>query len=281
MNIKKILHAMYSAKAVYELRKTPIFLTILAGICFGILHMTPFTLRFFAVETYRFDQQIWNLNDQSSRQLLQGLPENCYVLEGLLRCEDKNNFVIGEEEVIIHFNDVGAEIFNGIIFMENHFIFVAQQQRHELSYNFLEGVNFGDLQNLDEGYNVLFTLIASALRATLIVPFVFNVYQSGILTYFVYILGVSALSMLLKFGNPKFLSFKEVFTIMVFASLFPIVIMITVGIFIPAFSLIIFNMGTPLWAYLIYKKYVISELQTSVKISNEFQNEEAEEKECD
>jgi len=147
--------------------------------------------------------------------------------------------------------------------MEDHFIFISQQQSYTLFYESLEGLNFGELQNLDNGYEILFNRIANGLRGILIVPFILNVYQSGILSFFVYILGVSALAMILKFGNSTFITYKEMFNIMVFSTLLPIVVMIIVGFIIPAFSMIIFNMGTPLWAYIIYKKHVIPGLQSN------------------
>ena len=71
------------------------------------------------------------------------------------------------------------------------------------------------------------------------------------------------LSMLLKFGHTHFLTFKETLNIIVFASVLPIVVVMMIGLMTPAFSTIIFNMGTPLWAYVVYRKYVISGLQGS------------------
>jgi len=262
MKVKQMIRAIYSAKAVYELRKTPLLVTALTAILLGILQMTPFTIRFFGTQPYRFDTQMWELDDEEQAQLLQSLPEDCYIANVTLICNEAESFMIGED-VSIYFNHTDADVINGIIFMEQHFIFVAQEQDYVLSYQILEGLNFGYLQNLDNGYEVLFSRIAEALRGMLIVPFVLGIYQTGILTFYIYIFGLTVLSMLLKFGHSSFISFKEMFNIMVFASMLPIVIVIIVGLITPAFSTIIFNMGIPLWAYVVYKKYVISGLQGS------------------
>jgi len=260
MKIKQMICAMYSAKAVYELRKTPFFITFLIAIAFGILHMTPFTIRFFATEMYRFDIQIWELGYEEQAQLLQSLPRDCYILNASLNCSEVDSFTV-TEDVSVHF--ANADIYNGIVFLEEYFIFATQQQSHVLTYGFLDGLNFGYLQSLDNGYEILFNRIAGALRGVLIVPFVLGAYQTGILTFFIYIFGISVLSMLLRFGHTNFITFKEMLNIMVFASFLPIIVMIIVGFMIPAFSMIIFNMGTPIWAFVIYKKYIIVGLQGS------------------
>jgi len=273
MKIKQLFHATWQAEAVYELRKTPIFVTVLIAIFLGILQMTPFTISFFEIGTYRFDLQMWDIEDEQQGQLLQSLPEACYISDFTFICDERESFTIGED-ISIHFNDPNADLIHGIVFFEQHFVFVANQQDYVLSYGVLDGLHFGELQSLDHGYDILFGRVAEQLRGILIVPFVLGVYQTGILTFFIYILGISAFSMLLKFGHTRFISFKEMLNIMVFAAMLPILIVIAVGLITPAFSTIIFNMGTPLWAYVVYKKYVIPGLQSSSKV-------ELEKKECE
>lgn len=271
--IKQMFRAVYSAEAVYKLRKMPIFVTMLIAVFLGIIHMTPFTIRFFSLEIYRFDVQMWELDVDAQVQFLQSLPEDCYILDATLNCGEVNPFVVGED-VRVHFNDADADVFNGMVFMDTYFRFINEQQSYVLSYQSLEGLNFGHLQNLDDGSEILFNRVADALRGRLIVPFVLGTYQAGIVSFLIYIFTISVLSMLLKFGHTNFVTFKEMLNIMVFASLLPLVVMITVGFVLPAISMIIFNMGTPLWAYVVYKKYVIPGLQGS-------SNEEVEKKECE
>jgi len=257
-----MLRAIGSPKAVYELRSTPLFTTILIAIFLGIAHMTPFTIRFFSISPYRFDLQFWELDYVLQEQLLQNLPEDCYIADFTFTCGEEESFTIGER-ISIHFNEVHVDIAQGIVFLEQQFIFVADDQEYVLSYGLLNDLKFGYLQNLDNGYDILFERIAGQLRGILVIPFVLGAYQTGIMTYFIYILGISILSMLLKFGHANFISFKEMINIMVFASFLPIVAVVIIGFFTPAFSTIIFNWGTPLWAFIVYKKYVIPGLQGS------------------
>jgi len=273
MKIKQMLRAIYSTKAIYELRKTSIFVTILVAIFLGILQMTPFTILFFGTQPYRQDIQTWALDDDEQRQFIASFPEACQITNAALVCNEAENFVIGEH-VYVYFNEPAGEVANGLIFMEAYFTFNAYPQAYTVSYLGLEGLDFGYLQTLDHGYDILFDRIASELRGILVVPFVFRIYQTGIMTYFIYILSVAALAMLLKFGQPKFIKFKEMLNVMVFASMLPVVFVIIIGFMTPAFSTIIFNMGTPLWAYVVYKKHILPGLQES-------SNEEIEKKECD
>jgi len=264
MRIKQMFRAIYSAKAVYELRKTSLFVTLFIAIALGILQMTPFTIRFFGISPYRFDLQFWGLDDTLQEQLLQSLPEGCYITDFTFICDEEESFTVGED-VIIHFSDTYAEVVNGIIFLEQQFIVVADGQEYVLNYGLLDGLEFGYLQSLDNGYEILFNRVAGQLRGVLIIPFVLGVYQTGVVTFSIYILGISVLSMLLKFGHTSFISFKEMLNIMVFASILPISAVIIIGFITPAFSTIIFNMGTPLWAFIVYKKYIIPGLQGSIK----------------
>ena len=262
MKIKQMIRTIYSARAVYELRKTPLFTTVFIAIFLGILQMTPFTIRFFGTQPYRLDLQIWELDYVERVQLVLNLPEDCYILSATLICDETEGFTMGED-ISIQFNEDDIETINGIIFKNQYFVFVANQQAYVLSYRMLEGLNFGYLQSLDIGYEVLFSRIAEELRGVLIVPLVLGIYQTGIVSFFIYVLVVAALAMLLRFGHTNFISFREVLNIIVFATVLPIVIVIIIGLITPEFSTIIFNMGTPLWAYVIYRKYIISGLQGS------------------
>ncbi|MCL2559594.1 MAG: DUF1189 domain-containing protein [Turicibacter sp.] len=267
MRIKKILRAIGSAEAVYELRKTPFFVTIIAALFFGILHMTPFTIRFFAVGTYRFDLSMWQLDEQAQTELIQGLPEGCYIANGRFHCQVIDHFAVGEN-VWVYINEPSEQLYQGLVFMNEYVIFVASQQSYVLPYASLEGFDFGYLQSLDNGYDLLFNRMADGLRGIMIVPFVLGTYQTAIFSYLVYIFVISALAMLLKFGHTMFITFKEMLNIMIFASLLPIAVVIPIGFFVPALTAMLFYMGVPLWAYVVYKKYVMPGLyNTNLKES--------------
>jgi len=253
--------AVYSLSAIYELRKTPIIITLIAAILLGIMHMSPFTILFLQEDTYRYDLTQWNLSDYEKEVLIDGLPHECGIEGDRLSCNEPYEFNVNEE-VIIRFNGDTDGIVEGLVFLEEQLIFIQQGHPYAVSYHKLEGINFGELKQLDEGYELLFMPIAEGLRGLLIVPFVVGVYQTGIISYFIYTFVVAAISMLLKFGHSHFISFKEMFNIIIYSSILPIVVLIVVGILVtPAFTTVIFNMATPLVAYQVYRRKVIPGLQ--------------------
>lgn len=265
--LKLIFQSIYSIDAIYELRMTPIIITWVVGMVLGMVQMTPFVLRFFDEDIYRFDQRHWELDDADRYRLVSQLPASCLIRDGLLTCDEFEDFQVNEEVSILFFH-LTEDLNHGIAFMENHLIFAAEGQHYMIPYQ----VTRDSLYSFEYAFNAreleqwhvidfhLFAGIANGLRANLIVPFVLNAYQTGILTFFIYTSIVSAISMLLKFGHTKFLTFKEVFSIMVYSSSIPVAAVLIVGIVTPAFSTIIYNMGTPLVAYFVYRNKVVPKL---------------------
>jgi len=255
---------LYSLEAIYHLRKTPFLISLGVGVLLGIMQMSPFTLLFMQNDTYRWDQTIWELTASEEDILLAGLPRDCVIEERHLNCSEPYEYQVNDE-VAVKFNQGGDGLVNGLVFNEESFNFVQQGHHYSLRYDSLDGINFGELKQKDDGYEVLFTSVAQALRGHLILPTVLNVYQTGIISFFIYTFVVAAISMLFKFGHASFIPFKEVFNIMIYASCLPIFISIIVGIFItPAFTTIIINMGTPLVAYGVYRRKLIPSLQKQV-----------------
>jgi len=262
--MKRIFQAIYSTKAIYDLRSTPLFLTLVVGLVIGVLHFSPFTFLFFNSQTYRFDSQNWQLTEAEQTQLLQALPADCYFEDSQFHCDEVLSFHL-RDDLSLHINYVPEVMENGLIFETDRVRYYVTGQAYTLGYFLLEGLSVHDLQVAEAGYDKLFNALADGLRGILIVPFVFGAYQTGIITYFVYILGISILAMLLKFAHTSFISFKEMVTIMVFSSILPSFVVIIVGFIVtPAFSTLIFNVGTPLWAYLVYRRQVVPGLLDGV-----------------
>lgn len=265
--LKLIFQSIYSINAIYELRKTPILITLIVGMVLGIVQLTPFVFRFFDENIYRFDQSSWELDEDDRYRLVSQLPDSCLIRDGLLTCAEFEDFQVNEEVSILFFH-LTEDLNNGIAFMENHLIFAVEGQHYMIPYQATRDSLYRfeyafDAIGLEQWSVVdfhLFAGIANGLRANLIVPFVLKAYQTGILTFFIYTGVVAAMSMLLKFGHTNFLSFKEVFSIIIYSSSLPIVAVLIVGIVTPAFSTIIYNMGTPLVAYFVYRNKVVPKL---------------------
>ena len=259
--LKLMFKAVYSLGAIYELRKTPIIITLIVAIILGIIHMSPFTIMFLQEDTYRWDQTQWLLSADDEASLIEGLPNDCRIEEARLSCGTPYEFQVNDH-VIVRLNGETEGVVDGLVFMEQQLAFLQGGQPYVIPYHTLEGIDFDELKTMDDGYEILFMSIAEGLRSLLIAPFVAGVYQTGILSYFIYTFVVAAISMLLKFGHSQFISFKEMFNIIIYSSILPIVVLIVVGILItPAFTTVIFNMATPLVAYQVYRRKIIPGLQ--------------------
>lgn len=250
--LKLMLQTTYSIDAIFALKKTPILISLLFLIVLGCMQMTPFAFIFISDDPYRWDQRIWELSETDQEQFVSDLPEGCRVEDYKLTCSDFTEIKLSNDVKVL-FNGDANEITNGVVFNEDRLVFVEQNRKYEVGYSYFEGLNFDDAS-----YEDVFARVAKSIKPLFVVSFVLGAYQSGIFSSFIFVLVVSALSMLLKFGHTSFLSYKEVLNIVIYSATFPCVMALVIGIlFNPGFTTLIFNFGTPLVAYFVYRCRVI------------------------
>lgn len=250
--LKLMLQTTYSIDAIFALKKTPILISLLFLIVLGCMQMTPFAFIFISDDPYRWDQRIWELSETDQEQFVSDLPEGCRVEDYKLTCSDFTEINLSNDVKVL-FNGDANEITNGVVFNEDRLVFVEQNRKYEVGYSYFEGLNFDDAS-----YEDVFARVAKSIKPLFVVSFVLGAYQSGIFSSFIFVLVVSALSMLLKFGHTSFLSYKEVLNIVIYSATFPCVMALVIGIlFNPGFTTLIFNFGTPLVAYFVYRCRVI------------------------
>jgi len=250
--LKLMLQTTYSIDAIFALKKTPILISLLFLIVLGCMQMTPFAFIFISDDPYRWDQRIWELSETDQEKFVSNLPEGCRVEDYKLTCSDFTEIKLSNDVKVL-FNGDADEISNGVVFNEDRLVFVEQNRKYEVGYSYFEGLNFDDAS-----YEDVFARVAKSIKPLFVVSFVLGAYQSGVLSSFIFVLVVSALSMLLKFGHTTFLSYKEVLNIVIYSATFPCVMALVIGIlFNPGFTTLIFNFGTPLVAYFVYRRRVI------------------------
>lgn len=250
--LKMMLQTTYSIDAIFALKKTPILISLLFLIVLGCMQMTPFAFIFISDDPYRWDQRIWELSETDQEKFVSNLPKECRVEDYKLTCSDLTEINLSNDVKVV-FNGDANELTNGVVFNQDRLVFVEQNRKYEVGYSYFEGLNFDDAS-----YEDVFARVAKSIKPLFIVSFVLGTYESGILSSFIFVLVVSALSMLLKFGHTSFLSYKEVLNIVIYSATFPCVMALVIGIlFNPAFTTLIFNFGTPLVAYFVYRRRVI------------------------
>ena len=261
---KLILRAPFSLKAIYELRTAPIIVTTLMIVLVGVLHFTPFTISFMGTFPYeRHLEQLWAITDETPFEVIQALPVGCNINDLTFNCSEVTTIEIRDGfSVLINQDNITTE--HGLIFMPERFQIVSHGTSQEFSYFHLQGLDFDELRLHLDGDQVLFDQLVIALQGVLMAPFIMNSYLTGILSFFPFVIGISAFSMLMKFRHTTFLKYREVLNIVVFSAFPSTIVVIIIGFITPAFTNILINFITPIVAYLVYKKYVIPELQGRV-----------------
>lgn len=249
--LKLMLETTYSIDAVFALRKTPILISLLFLIILSFMQMTPFAFILISDAPYRWDQKIWQLTETDQDRFVDSLPVGCGVQSGTLTCSEFAEINLSNGVKVLFNGDVN-EVNNGVVFNQDHLVFVEQDRQYEVGYSYFEGVNFDDAS-----YEDVFGRVASSIKPMFVVPFVLGAYQTGVLSTFVFTFVVAALSMLLKFGHTSFLSYKEVLNIVIYSSTFPCVMALVVGMFNVGLTMLIYNIGAPLVAYFVYRRRVI------------------------
>lgn len=253
--LKQMLETSYSIDAIFALRKTPILISLLFLIILGCMQMTPFAFLLISDDSYRWDERIWSLTETDQNKLVESLPNDCQIQNYQLTCSNRTDIDLSNEVKVI-FNGDGNQVINGVIFNQDHLIFIESGRQYEVDYSYYEGLDFSNAS-----YEEVFAPLASSIKPIFITSFVLGVYQTGILSVFIFTFVVATLSMLLKFGHTAFLSYKEVLNIIIYSATFPCVVALVVGIlFNPGFTTLIYNIGTPLVAYFVYRRRVISYL---------------------
>ncbi len=258
--LKLMLETSYSIDAIFDLRKTPILISLLFLIVLSFMQMTPFAFILISDDPYRWDQKIWELLETDHDRFVASLPEGCNVENSILTCSEFTEIKLSNGVKVL-FNGDANEITNGLVFKEDRLVFVEQDRKYEVGYSYFQGLDFDTAS-----YEDVFSRVASSIKPLFIVSFVMGSYQTGILSTFIFTFIVAVLSMLLKFGHTTFLTYKEVLNIIIYSSTFPCVMSLVIGmIFNPGLTMIIYNIGTPLVAYFVYRRRVIPNLINSTK----------------
>ena len=253
-NLKLIMKAPFSLEAIFELRKSPLFVALLAGAIFSMLLITSNALQFLKVETYRFDQSMWAFTEENYEEIEMMLPD-CQVSDSQLVCAESPVIKVNDA-VLIGFNQTLAPTQAGVVFNEDEILFSDGGALHELPYTVFEDFNF-KAASADDVLN----RVAASIQPVLVFSYVLAAYQIGFLVYFIYIVMVAAISMLLRFGHTSFVPYREVLKVMIFSSMGPVLIALIIGlVFTPGFETLIFQFGTPFVAYAVYRKQLIPHL---------------------
>lgn len=155
------------------------------------------------------------------------------------------------EGIKVAFNSSQDQVNNGLIFNDDYFLFIENGNEYKLGYSKFEDLNFAETS-----YDDIFNRVASTIKPVFMPSLLMATYQSGILLTFVFTVVVSILFMLLKMGRQTFLTYKEVLNLVIYSSTFPAVMALVIGMFNGALSMIIYNIGTLVVLFFVYRQKI-------------------------
>ena len=248
--LKCMLETSYSIDAIFYLRKSSILVSLVFLIILSIMQMTPTAFVLIGDAPYRWDLNVWDISESSQHLLEDNLPDDCVVNNYKLSCKQSLDIVL-QNEVRVAFNLPTSTVRNGLIFNEDHFLFVIDDMNYKFDYSKFEGVDFSNIT-----YDEMFMRVASTIKPMFMPAMLLETYQSGILLTFGFVLIVSVLFMLLRIGRQVFLSYKEVLNLVIYSSTFPAIMALVIGMFNGAWSIIIYNIGTLIVLFFVYRSRV-------------------------
>ena len=248
--LKLMLETSYSIDAIFHLRKSSIIVSLLFLVMLSIMQMTPTAFALIGDAPYRWDLNIWKVSETSKHVLENSLPTDCMVNNQLLSCKQSNVIEL-PEGIKVAFNSSQDQVNNGLIFNDDYFLFIENGNEYKLGYSKFEDLNFAETS-----YDDIFNRVASTIKPVFMPSLLMATYQSGILLTFVFTVVVSILFMLLKMGRQTFLTYKEVLNLVIYSSTFPAVMALVIGMFNSALSMIIYNIGTLVVLFFVYRQKI-------------------------
>ncbi len=153
--LKCMLETSYSIDAIFYLRKSSILVSLVFLIILSIMQMTPTAFVLIGDAPYRWDLNVWDISESSQHLLEDNLPDDCVVNNYKLSCKQSLDIVL-QNEVRVAFNLPTSTVRNGLIFNEDHFLFVIDDMNYKFDYSKFEGVDFSNIT-----YDEMFMRVAS------------------------------------------------------------------------------------------------------------------------
>ena len=217
---------------------------------------------------YQLDDSIQSLLgvQVSNTTALKDLDHSCEIVNQTLICEtnplDDIVIKINEAPFVISFFEPLEENSNGISLDVTTAELTILNNRLYLDYRGFGYTPFSDFENVptDTIYERLFEGLYPSIRPYIALPLIFVFVGGYMITNIILLFTLSALTMLFKLTISDFPNFKNTLKLFIIASTIPAVINFGIGFFgLSAFSSLVYNFLTPLFVYILYRRYTLEE----------------------
>lgn len=264
---KQFVGSLKSVALIYSYRHTSLGRVILYYLLLILLLAFPLNLSNVRNKGLNLNKEKRQITSMITEDYIEDLPADCDI-NGVtgLSCHQSEQVEIdaGGIKMIINALPTYKPEKNSLVFYPNHITFMKETLVKESTYRSYEGViSFSDLKDLpvEEATATLISGFEESFEAIDILNGVIFVTGSYLLMNTIYILLAASLSMLLKFAHPRFLSYKEIVKLFVYASTWPTLIGLVLGLFeLQPFTPVVYQFGTPLMFLLVYYKQIKPEV---------------------
>lgn len=233
---------------------------------FLLLNLVMFIPLSFTI--YELDESIQGLLgvQVTDTLALKDLDPSCEIVNQTFICE-KDEI----DDLIIEINDVPFIIsffkpleqnVNGISFNETTAEMIILDNSLNLDYRGFSYTPFVDFETMESNqiYDVLFEGFYPSVRPYIALPLILVFVGGYIITNIILLFTLSALTMLFKLTISDFPNFKNTLKLFIVASTIPAIINFGIGFFgLSAFSSLVYNFLTPLFVYILYRRYTLEE----------------------
>lgn len=236
---------------------------------FMILNMLlflPLTINIISLDEIDYGFFGMDFHEEVPMFINEGLPEDCFIVNNILDCgqdtiyyyQVQNNDTMWN--IYINVPDNLEDIYNedhSIVFFRNGFMmYFDNGNRFVLDYDYFNQTSFEELNNLEdqEAYDYLIDKLFLTLKDVFLLPIILFIIFALTITNFILLFSISLISMLFKFNQSNYPSFKNIFKLMILASTIPTMINIVLGFSgLIAFTTIVYNILTPIIAFFMYR----------------------------
>lgn len=258
------IYSVAKFESVFDLFSISIWKFFLYFIILNLMMMIPLTIGIINLEVADYSRYGMDFADELPEWIPEGLPTSCVIENHRLSCADDTvyQYQITNNDTVydIYFNASTGTQFedtNAIVFYESVFhVYFSNRSVMEFSYSGFNYLNFADLHSMtqEEASDVLFDSIFRSIRPSIILPLMLYTLGILMLTNFLLIVAISALSMMFKFTQTGFLKYPDMIKLMIVSSTFPSFVNLALNSFgMSAFTSISYNYITPVIAFVIYR----------------------------
>ena len=254
----------YQFKNAFDVFEASFLKVFVYFVFLNLLMLLPVTLS--VTEINEFDYERFGMTFTTSTipdWIPSGIPTSCVIENGYLDCGMDHIFeyelVDKDKTYTVYFNvpsDVTYDETNIIIFYHHRIDVHIRDSVVRLTYIGFNGTDFADFDGMDQtvAADILFQDFFQSVKPIIILPIILMGVGVLFIANLFLVVMISALSMLFKFNQSDYPSYKNMLKLFMIASTIPALINVILGFLgLSAFTSITYNFITPVLAYFMYK----------------------------